>query len=132
MRKRHKSNFAGLFICSAISVAGCVPTSESGDRVLGQHWELGDGKVTTYGEIDESGLPESMGIVFSPDALNNLPSTMSDEHHCFDRDANGTVEKPMECFASHEAVIPLPDVLATRSDFPFKWVLFNWNAYRKY
>jgi hypothetical protein len=119
--------FMACFIGAATTITGCAPTNESSERVFGQQWQLGDGTVTTYAELDGKGVPEAMGVVFSPDALSNLPSTMSDEHHCFDRDDNGTVERPMECFASHEAVIPLPDALATRADFPFKWVLFNWN-----
>jgi hypothetical protein len=98
----------------------------SADRVLGQNWKLGKGAVTTYAEFADGEIPSAVGVVFSKGALQDLPSVRSDWHHCFDRNADGTVED-MECFASHEAVIPLPDAVATRVDFPFKWVLFNWN-----
>jgi hypothetical protein len=85
----------------------------SADRVLGQNWKLGKGAVTTYAEFADGEIPSAVGVVFSKGALQDLPSVRSDWHHCFDRNADGTVED-MECFASHEAVIPLPDAVATR------------------
>ena len=112
---------------AAIFVAGCGSTSDQGGRVLGQNSELGNGTVASYAEFTDGDVPSAMGVVYSTGALDGLPSSSSDEHHCFDRDSNGTVDPMMECFATHEAVIPLPDSLATREDIPFKWVLFNWN-----
>lgn len=116
-----------LVVTVVITAAGCSPTDDPGGRVLGQSWQLGNGTVTTYAEFAYDDVPSSMGIVYSAGALEGLPTAKSDQHHCFDRDSNGTVDPNMECFASHEAVIPLPDALATREDIPFKWVLFNWN-----
>ena len=115
-----------LVVGSAMAVIGCGSTDESVSRVLGQSWEFGNGAVTTYAEFANDRVPSAIGIVYSTGALEALPSANSDQHHCFDRDSNGTVEPAMECFATHEAVIPLPDAVATRADIPFKWVLFNW------
>lgn len=114
-------------ISTAINMTGCSQTNQSGQRVLGQHSTIGNGTITTYAEFTGDNVPSAMGVVYSAGALDNLPVAHSDQHHCFDRDANGNVDTSMECFASHEAVIPLPDALATRADIPFKWVLFNWN-----
>lgn len=117
----------GLVIGAAVAVTGCGPRSEPGGRILGQNWSFGNGTITTYAEFAEDQRPSAMGIVFSAGALDGLPGSNSDQHHCFDRDSNGTVDPEMECFATHESVIPLPDAFSTRSDVPFKWVLFNWN-----
>jgi hypothetical protein len=127
LKQLHLVVTMALAIGTAITVAGCGPTSESGERVLGQYWALGSGNVISYAEFADDQTPSAMGIVFSAGALDGLPASSSDQHHCFDRDSDGTVDPEMECFATHEAVIPLPDALATRTDVPFKWVLFNWN-----
>lgn len=116
-----------LAIGAPVAVTGCGPTSEPNERVLGQNWSFGNGTITTYAEFAENQTPSAMGVVFSAGALDHLPAGKSDQHHCFDRDSNGTVDLDTECFATHEAVIPLPDAFATRADVPFKWVLFNWN-----
>lgn len=116
-----------LIVAMVITAAGCSAPDEPGGRVLGQNWEFGNGTVTTYAEFTDDDIPSAMGIVYSAGALEGLPTERSDQHHCFDRDSSGTVDSNMECFATHEAVIPLPDALATRADMPFKWVLFNWN-----
>lgn len=109
------------------TITGCTPQEEPRGRILGQYWDFGNGTVTSYAEFADGDTPSAIGIVYSAGALDGLPTASSDRHHCFDRDSNGTVEPEMECFASHEAVIPLPDAVATRADIPFKWVLFNWN-----
>ncbi len=116
-----------LAIGIAVTATGCGPAGAPGERNLGQNWSFGNGTITTYAEFTEDKTPSAMGIVFSAGAMDELPASSSDQHHCFDRDSNGTVDPEMECFATHEAVIPLPDVLAKRADVPFKWVLFNWN-----
>ena len=116
-----------LVVGTAMTVVGCGQTDGPSGRVLGQNLKIGNGTVTTYAEFTHDRTPSAMGIVYSADALDGLPSSPSDQHHCFDRDSNGTVDSATECFATHEAVIPLPDALATREDFPFKWMLFNWN-----
>jgi hypothetical protein len=116
-----------LVVGTGMTLISCGPTDESGGRVLGQSWEFGNGTVTTYAEFAHDRVPSAMGLVYSAGALDGLPTSSSDQHHCFDRDSNGSVDPATECFATHEAVIPLPDALATRADMPFKWVLFNWN-----
>lgn len=101
--------------------------AQSGARVLGRSASFGKGAVITYAEVAGDRVPSAIGMIFTKGALEGMPTAHSDQHHCFDRDSNGTVDGNTECFMSHEAVIPLPDVVATRSDVPFKWVLFNWN-----
>jgi len=123
----HCISARALVLAIMIGVAGCGQHDESGGRVLGQSWQIGNGTVTSYAEFTHDDVPSAMGIVYSAGALDGLPAERSDQHHCFDRDSNGTVDPGMECFATHEAVIPLPDAFATRTDIPFQWVLFNWN-----
>lgn len=116
-----------IFVGTAVTFIGCGPQSASGERALGQSWKFGKGLVTTFAEVDEDRVPSVIGVIFSQGALEGMPTEASDQHHCFDRDSNGSVDPMTECFMSHEAVIPLPDLVATRADVPFKWVLFNWN-----
>lgn len=116
-----------LAILTASMVAGCSPAGNPAGRVIGQEAGLGSGTISTYAELDGQGQPSAIGVLISSSALEGLPSGPTDGHHCFDRDGNGRVDTDMECTATHEFVVPLPDVVATRSDVPFKWMLFNWN-----
>ncbi len=103
---------------------GCSP--ESG-RVLGAAAHVGAATASSYAEFDEVGTPQAIGLVFSADFFAELPTEISDQHQCFDRDNNGTVERPAECSQWHEWAIPLPSDVASRSDIPFKWSLLNYN-----
>jgi hypothetical protein len=76
-----------------------------------------------------SGAPKSLGAVFSAGALEGLPSTPSDGHHCFDADQNGSIDLSSECSLWHEFVLPAPSEASRRPDIPFKWALLNWNPY---
>lgn len=107
---------------------GCTDarSMERGGTALGAEAELGSGTATTYSRFDREGVPLAIGVIFSNDALSDLPTAPSDGHHCFDHDGNGSIEPP-ECMASHERVIPLPTETSRRPDMPFKWVLLNWN-----
>lgn len=116
-----------FLVGAAVSVIACSPNAATSERALGQSWNFGNGKITTFAEVDPDRVPTAIGIIFSNDSLEGMPPEPSDQHHCFDRDSNGSVDPHTECFMSHEAVIPLPDLVATRADIPFKWVLFNWN-----
>lgn len=96
-------------------------------RALGGESDLGNGTVSTYAELNAQGEPAAVGVVFSPGALDGLPTDGSDYHHCFDRNQDGTVDRTTECIHSYEYVLPLPDAVARRADVPFRWVLLNWN-----
>jgi len=101
------------------------PDMKKGD--MGEKITFGKGSVSTYAEFDDSGAPSAIGVRFDAMALESPPPGNSDMHHCFDRNGDGTVEKPAECNMTHEFVIPLPSDVADREDVPFKWVLLNWN-----
>jgi hypothetical protein len=103
--------------------AGAAPAA----RVLGGQTDLGKGTVSTFADLDAQGQPATLGVVFSPGALDGLPADGSDRHHCFDRNQDGAVDQASECLHSYEYVLPLPDAVARRADVPFKWVLLNWN-----
>jgi hypothetical protein len=108
---------------------GCYkqPGAEPSGRVLGAESGLGSGSVSSYADFDDQGNLQAIGVVYSADALDGLPTEMSDQRHCFDRNGDGQVDTSAECIPSHEFVIPLPDAVSGRSDVPFKWVLLNWN-----
>ena len=117
-----------LFI--ALAILGCSDNKQAGvstGRSLGANSSVGNGMVWSYAELDKSGAPKAIGIVFQASALEGLPSATSDGHHCFDRNKDGEIDLNRECFASHEWVIPLPSEAARRLEIPFKWVGLNWN-----
>ncbi|HSE94539.1 MAG TPA: hypothetical protein VLD61_01525 [Methylomirabilota bacterium] len=127
VRRRHLSVLPWL----TMILAGCASLepgqAPSGARRLGSQVEIGSGTVATYAELNGRGEPTAIGVVFSPTALDGLPTSGSDAHHCFDRNKDGTIDPGTECLHAYEFVIPLPDVVTRRADVPFKWVLLNWN-----
>ncbi len=126
-----RTMLAGVVIIGLLG-AGCAPLGgrpeASTARTLGWRSDLGNGTVSSYAELDNSGTPSAIGIVLSATALEGLPSG-SDGHHCFDRNKDGVIDPATECNETFEFVIPLPDVVSRRSDIPFKWVMFNWNPH---
>jgi hypothetical protein len=112
-----------------LTVSGSGAQDASADRILGWRVTLGNGEVASFADLQDSGDPRAVGVLISAEALASLPSDLSDRHHCFDRDGDGTIARPAECTDGHEFVIPLPDAVSRRADVPFKWVLFNWNVH---
>ena len=112
-----------LTACASLGRGSTAPAA----RLLGGQTELGKGTVSSYAELNRQAEPTGIGVVFSPTALDELPTGGSDFHHCFDRNRDGTIDRATECLHSYEYVIPLPDAVARRGDIPFKWVLLNWN-----
>jgi len=106
---------------------GCSTTWAA--RVLGTPSSLGNGTVASYSELDESGTPKAIGVVFSAGALDALPTAPSDGHRCFDANNDGVIDLNTECSAWHERVLPVPSEVGRRSDVPFKWALLNWNPH---
>jgi hypothetical protein len=88
---------------------------------------LGNGTVRTYAQLEGSGKPVSIGFVFPKETLQNLPATMTDQHHCYDVDGNGTVDEHTECMGGHERPLDLPAALTNSTDIPYKWALLNFN-----
>jgi hypothetical protein len=122
-------------IALTLAVAGAMalplaPASAGEGAAAGRQpgWQfvLGKGTVASYAELDAAAKPTAIGMVFSPTALEGLPSG-SDGHHCFDRNKDGAIDRETECNETFEFVIPLPDAAARRPDIPFRWVLLNWN-----
>jgi hypothetical protein len=111
-------------ILAALSL-GCSTTRTA--RVLGTPSSLGNGTVTSYSELDASGTPKAIGVVFSASVLDALPTAPSDGHRCFDANNDGVIDLATECSMWHERVLPVPSEASRRPDVPFKWALLNWN-----
>jgi hypothetical protein len=131
MIRRWNKVFATSVLTVCVTSLGALASAgpsgiERSDRVLGWDAELGRGTVSSYVRLQPDGTPDTIGVVFSAGALEALPEG-SDHHHCFDRDADGTIDAQRECLQNHEYVLPLPDIAARQADVPFKWVLLNWN-----
>lgn len=113
-------------ILAALSL-GCSTTRTA--RVLGTPSSLGNGTVTSYSELDASGAPKAIGVLFSASALDALPTAPSDGRRCFDANNDGVIDLATECSMWHERVLPVPSEASRRPDVPFKWVLLNWNPH---
>ena len=111
-------------ILAAFSL-GC--STQRAARFLGTPSNLGNGTVASYAEFDKSGAPSAIGVLFSASSLNELPTTPSDGHRCFDANNDGVIDTATECSAWHERVLPVPSEASRRPDVPFKWALLNWN-----
>jgi hypothetical protein len=111
-------------ILAAFSL-GC--STQRAARVLGTPSSLGNGTVASYAELDGSGAPKAIGVVFSAGALDALPTAPSDGHRCFDANNDGVIDLATECSTWHERVLPVPSEASRRPDVPFKWALLNWN-----
>ncbi len=102
----------------SLVASGCGGQSRDGaERELGAIAHVGAATASSYAEFDESGTPLAIGLVFSQNFFDELPSEPSDLHQCFDRDGNRSVERPAECNAWHEWVIPLPSEVAIRRTY---------------
>ena len=112
------------------ALAGCAtPPAPMPAQMLGTPANLNTGTVTSYADVDSSGAPKAIGVMFAASVLGNLPTASSDFHHCFASNRNGKIDPAKDCIPSHERVLPLPSELARRADVPFKWVLLDWNPF---
>ncbi|MER7466700.1 hypothetical protein [Streptomyces sp. NPDC097981] len=89
---------------------------------------LGGGTVRSYGEY-QGGIPRALGISLTASAVGGLPTTATDGRHCYDADADGTLDGTHECVGGHSLELALPAVPAAAAGLPFQWVLFNWNPH---
>jgi hypothetical protein len=72
---------------------------------------------------------QAVGVLLTGNALDNLPAAMSDGHHCFDLNNDGTLDLMSECSGGHERILPMPSEASRPTDLPFKWTLLNWNPH---
>ena len=126
-----RGTFLAVVLSTITVLAGYASSQQSPvapvARQLGSEIALGNGTVSSYAEVRSGGEPSAIGLVFSPTALDGLPASGGDHHHCVDRNKDGVIDHATECIPTYEHVVPLPDAVARRSDVPFKWVLLNWN-----
>ncbi|MCY0938442.1 hypothetical protein [Streptomyces sp. H34-S4] len=87
---------------------------------------LGNGTVRTYAQIAGT-KPLTVGFVFPKATLTGMPTTMTDGHHCYDMNADGTVDEHTECVGGHERPLELPSQLTSLPGMPLKWALLNYN-----
>jgi hypothetical protein len=116
-----------LVAAAVLGASGLGCSTVRTTRVLGAPSALGNGTVTSYAELDASGAPKAIGVVFSAASLSSLPAAPSDGHRCFDANGDGKIDPATECSAWHERVLPVPSEVSRRADVPFKWALLNWN-----
>jgi hypothetical protein len=89
---------------------------------------LGQGNIRTFAQL-EDGRPLSIGAVFPRTTLSGLPTTMTDGHHCYDVDGNGTTDQMTECVGGHERPLDMPAAIRNVPGIPLQWALINWNPH---
>jgi hypothetical protein len=82
-----------------------MSTGPSTGRSLGWRADLWNGTVSSYADFDDRGTPTAIGIVFSASALDGLPASGSDRHHCFDQNKEEAVKT--ECYPTDNTCFPI-------------------------
>ena len=118
---RVTADAASALLRSSASYSG--PCAEYGHAL-----PLGEGTLRTYTQR-EDGRPLAMGVTFPATALQSLPTAVSDEKHCFDKDGDGSLDPHKECSVGHENVLDLPAGFRDGVQTPFSWSLVNWNPH---
>lgn len=116
----------GVGLALAASVLWACSGNTDGPAIGGVA-SIGAATASAYAEFGPADEPLAIGLTFSSNFFDELPTEPSDGHQCFDRNGDGMLARPDECNAWHEWAIPLPGEVATRADIPFKWSLLNWN-----
>lgn len=110
----------------SVPTAG-APAQAKVERIEGGYADVGNGRLSTFADMQGQGGPKAIGVSFSSSFLNAPPASHSDQRHCADRNKDGVVDRQAECNMWHEWAVPLPSDAAKRKDVPFKWALINWN-----
>jgi hypothetical protein len=94
---------------------------------FGETVVLGKGTAHTYVELNPDGSPVRLGITFTKNALEGLPTKPNNTGRCFDVNGNGVFDAHGECLGDYEWVLTLPKELAKRPEISFQWVGINWS-----
>lgn len=88
---------------------------------------LGNGWLRTYSQF-HGNQPQAIGAVFSATALQGLPtSPMTDGHHCYDVNGDGSIDPMAECMGGYEHPLVEPARATSTKGSLTKWTLVNWN-----
>jgi hypothetical protein len=104
---RFVCGFLCLGAAAAVGVATVNADISEKNRYLGEARPLGQGKVWTWIQTDNDGVPETIGITMTESALQGLPT-----------------EGGHGCCGGNEYSLPLPAIAV---ETPFQHVVINWN-----
>ncbi|GLZ38902.1 hypothetical protein [Actinokineospora sp. NBRC 105648] len=96
--------------------------------VYGTPKPMGRAQIQTFAQL-RGPQPVRLGFVFDADALDGLPTAMTDGTHCHDVDGNGKVDQHTECVHSHDTTLDLPREFTARVGGPFTWGLITWDPH---
>src|SRR5690242_10772951 len=88
---------AGLGLFSFATYFTYAAPKPAAPRITGSPTTLGKGTAASYAEFDARGLPKAIGVIFSGNALFDLPTASSDGHRCLDADGDGKIDQTTEC-----------------------------------
>ena len=123
---------AGPALLAAAIVIPCTGTATwaaSLRTAVTESQKVGDGSARLYVATDEAGAPLALGISFTKEALQGLPTTPNPESICVDRNDDGRVDPDGECLGDYSVRFALPDGEAAEAFAPFKWAMVNWNPH---
>lgn len=114
-----------IMVVGAACVVAAVPAQA--ETAYSQAWALGDGFAQLYAEFADDGAPQTLGIRFAEEMLDNLPAAPNTYSRCFDKDGDGKIAAKGECNGDYELIFMVSDDWAGASKLPFKWATVNWN-----
>jgi len=121
-------SFSALALLAAAIVASPAPAAPF-KTFTSKSQKVGNGTALLYAAVDDKGEPVAIGISFSKDALQGLPTEPNPKSICFDKDGNGRIDVMGECLGDYGLKFELPDAEAATALAPFKWALVNWNPH---
>lgn len=117
--------FTVMILCVVLSTFGLVVIGQAAPP-FSQHTQwgemktLGNGEIQTFATVSPSGKPKNVGVYFSAELLENLPTETSDGRwDVLDRDGNVA----FHC-CGHEVVLDFPQGVPNN---PFQHFVLNWN-----
>lgn len=95
---------------------------------------LPEGNIQVVAEVTEKGEPKTLGFKFDVAVLDRFPKEMNPNSMSFDINGNGKIEMDLkqnpplvEMLGDYSTRIEVPEALKAIKDFPFTFLMFNWN-----
>ncbi|WP_431681557.1 hypothetical protein [Kitasatospora sp. KL5] len=117
---------AAAALAAALLPAAPAAAAPQVRTAYGRPVPFGDGAAHTYVRL-RGNEPVEIGVALTRGSLDDLPTEPSDGRHCFDRNADGTVDPVHECAGGHEYELALPRALRDVPGVPLTFAMLDWD-----
>ena len=98
-------------------------------KEFGNAQKLGNGMLSTFVELTDEDVPETVSVRFTAGMLEALPTTPTYMHHCFDVNGDDIIVNTLaECIGGHERALEMPEAMTRNSVVTFDSTLIKWNG----